>query len=468
MNGGQASQRGFLCQTIVCILDSLKDNNWKNVEIEPLSKNGQDLKADIKWYDEEGIKATQVKSSIHPFSKKNIVDWLSQLIETSSSDVKEYNLYLVGTFQKEIIDFKRKINKNGKFTKEEANLISSIKEKIQNGQVTISLMNFEEEVSSLEKLVKASILEVLGFFGIQHSSNVNELIEELKFNLIGRISVLSTKSNNTSREEYLEYIFKWIIKKIHKTDTELMLKEAYESALSGELSDMHFVNLHRVKSLAEEINRNKPDSKLILRLNSAECELEKRMPELRKNENVYRLFNPTFTYKYLEVFRRILELIEFINLREFLRTSKLSTNLINKYCFFVGGASGTERIDGLACLKLKRKKFEINWSMDEKYIISSTALMKITRQTSSYTIFGKIHDVNKDENGRIIIDIRTLLVADPVNYNPLKPLIAYQRQGEECQEYLEEELGEDRWFTEKEFEEFEKSFEHLFQVKDNE
>lgn len=39
MSGGPAATRGFLIQTITCILKALKEKNWDMVEIEPTDSN---------------------------------------------------------------------------------------------------------------------------------------------------------------------------------------------------------------------------------------------------------------------------------------------------------------------------------------------------------------------------------------------------------------------------------------------
>jgi len=45
--GGNAGIRGYLIQTIICVLDSLEtDNLWTSVTLEPLDESE---KVDIRW-----------------------------------------------------------------------------------------------------------------------------------------------------------------------------------------------------------------------------------------------------------------------------------------------------------------------------------------------------------------------------------------------------------------------------------
>ncbi len=60
--GGNAGVRGYLIQTIICVLNALeKDNNWLAVTLEPMDESE---KVDIRWkYQNDVVKVCQVKSS---------------------------------------------------------------------------------------------------------------------------------------------------------------------------------------------------------------------------------------------------------------------------------------------------------------------------------------------------------------------------------------------------------------------
>lgn len=93
--GGNAGIRGYIIQTIICVLDVLeKQNNWLSVSLEPLDESE---KVDIKWkYPDNMIKATQVKSSQNIIGLAAAKKWCDEL-ETNSPNLDEYELVLVGT-----------------------------------------------------------------------------------------------------------------------------------------------------------------------------------------------------------------------------------------------------------------------------------------------------------------------------------------------------------------------------------
>lgn len=71
--GGNAGIRGYLIQTIICVLDTLEsDNQWTSVTLEPLDESE---KVDIRWkYADSSVKLCQVKSS------NSLIFWFKFLI----------------------------------------------------------------------------------------------------------------------------------------------------------------------------------------------------------------------------------------------------------------------------------------------------------------------------------------------------------------------------------------------------
>lgn len=90
--GGQSGLRGYLVQTIIALLESLKDNDWESVTIEP---NEVSEKVDILWeYPEGRKKAVQVKSSIIPFKRSDVKKWITEL--KTNVLTTEIEMHLVG------------------------------------------------------------------------------------------------------------------------------------------------------------------------------------------------------------------------------------------------------------------------------------------------------------------------------------------------------------------------------------
>lgn len=107
MSGGQVAIKGFLLQTIVCLLDSLSKNDWVNIQVEP---DDQSEKVDILWFYQNKEKAVQVKHSKNPIERYHVKNW-SQELETSRIK-DEYELIILGTITgnvKELGDFEGKV-----------------------------------------------------------------------------------------------------------------------------------------------------------------------------------------------------------------------------------------------------------------------------------------------------------------------------------------------------------------------
>jgi hypothetical protein len=100
--GGNAGIRGYIIQTIICVLDALEtDNNWLSVTLEPLDESD---KVDIKWkYPNDVIKLSQVKSSENVIRHSAAKKWCEEL-ESHSPNASEYELILVGSADEKLLN----------------------------------------------------------------------------------------------------------------------------------------------------------------------------------------------------------------------------------------------------------------------------------------------------------------------------------------------------------------------------
>lgn len=99
--GGNAGVRGYIIQTIICMLDALeKDNKWLFVTLEPLDESE---KVDIRWvYPDDIKKVTQVKSSQNVITYANARKWSKEL-ESNSPDATDYELILIGSVNERLL-----------------------------------------------------------------------------------------------------------------------------------------------------------------------------------------------------------------------------------------------------------------------------------------------------------------------------------------------------------------------------
>lgn len=88
--GGQSAQKGYLFQTLICLLNALAIDDWKFFTLEPDEGNS---KIDIIW---EGEKTTaiQIKQSINKFTYSEASNLAKEIIDTRTAD--SYELILLG------------------------------------------------------------------------------------------------------------------------------------------------------------------------------------------------------------------------------------------------------------------------------------------------------------------------------------------------------------------------------------
>jgi len=89
--GGQAGGRGYLLQTMICVLKSLDDLHWDRVTLEP---DNDSEKVDIVWEYEGKSRAVQVKSSQNQIDMPSVKKWADDLEKGSRAD--ELELWLLG------------------------------------------------------------------------------------------------------------------------------------------------------------------------------------------------------------------------------------------------------------------------------------------------------------------------------------------------------------------------------------
>lgn len=98
--GGNAGIRGYLIQTIICVLDTLEvDNLWTSVTLEPLDESE---KVDIRWkYANDVVKLCQVKSSENIIRHSAAKKWCEEL-QTHSPNASEYELIVIGNVDEKL------------------------------------------------------------------------------------------------------------------------------------------------------------------------------------------------------------------------------------------------------------------------------------------------------------------------------------------------------------------------------
>jgi hypothetical protein len=90
--GGRAGIRGYTYQTIISVVQALRNGDWETVQIEP---DTPDEKVDLIFESGGQQRCQQVKSSINNFLKHDIIRWLEEII-TDVPGASRYDLMLIG------------------------------------------------------------------------------------------------------------------------------------------------------------------------------------------------------------------------------------------------------------------------------------------------------------------------------------------------------------------------------------
>lgn len=96
--GAQSSIRGYLMQTVACLLDAFNDS-WSSVQLE---RNDGEHKVDITWHYDNKTKVVQVKSRQGKISRRSAERW-SEELRSAYRNADEYELVLVGDVEANLV-----------------------------------------------------------------------------------------------------------------------------------------------------------------------------------------------------------------------------------------------------------------------------------------------------------------------------------------------------------------------------
>ena len=152
--GGREGTRGYLIQAAVAVINSLKDEEWERVTLEPLIEKE---KVDILWEYPDGTKkVSQVKSSINNFTENIIRNTVRSLI-TDVPDAERYEVCLVGTISKNAEKIKRQFEKN----------VFDFNDEFQENNKKISIQHIDHmSLSTVENIIYRTLDDKLSILWV--------------------------------------------------------------------------------------------------------------------------------------------------------------------------------------------------------------------------------------------------------------------------------------------------------------
>jgi hypothetical protein len=177
---GNASIRGYLVQTIISLLESLKEeNDWQNLRIEPVVNSN---KVDLIFNYADTIKAIQIKSSQNQIGLAQVKLWAEELENSFEAD--SYEVILIGPTAQSVIDIK--LHGNVKIPSPKVLDITAL---IEQAAHRIDVYLHEKGYASIPPFIR----------------------EEFISSLITKLENYSTSGDPLSRDDFDMLLNKWIM-----------------------------------------------------------------------------------------------------------------------------------------------------------------------------------------------------------------------------------------------------------------
>lgn len=222
---GQESQRGYLFQSLIAVLRSMK-SDWISICVEP--KTDMD-KIDIIWTNtDEENEVCQVKSSINNFSTNDILRWIKALVLDDPNAIN-YSLILVGNSTSATKTFFNSIGtKNQTDFKDEFQEIFLTKDKI-------SVVFEPNNIDTLEGALISGLDQFLYTKAIQADFPTKKLIVN---GMVNQIIKISTAGKSMGKIEFENHLLEWLTfnysRQISLNKTKLELNFYYDDILKFE------------------------------------------------------------------------------------------------------------------------------------------------------------------------------------------------------------------------------------------
>lgn len=283
--GGVEGARGYLYQAIACVLNSMRENNWIKVQMEPVTSED---KVDIAYeYEDGSYKAIQVKSSINNFTKGEIFNWFKSLIKDVPNS-NEYSLILIGTCSdatKTIINSINKIRNNEIDTTTQS-VIDNLDDEIKPVKEKLSIQLLNNDIYGLE----SNIMREFGYFLSQHGYSVDYPTLELIVGAINyQFNKFSTNSNFVTKKDFEEQILEWVnfcypqIQKGQRKRVSLVINYYYEGVFQDIFEGKKLDYLCSIKYVHE---KKKQLINLFNEINNIQLPYKTEVEEVKKDNNL--------------------------------------------------------------------------------------------------------------------------------------------------------------------------------------
>ncbi|MBH1941109.1 hypothetical protein I5677_09420 [Mobilitalea sibirica] len=212
MHGGRYGSRGYYLQGLVSVFESVKDNKWTSIQVEP-EQEKIDIIIEFK---DKSTKAIQVKSTKNTFSETLIKQTLEAIINANKT-VSHYEVILIGDLNENAKKFMNNIEFN-----RELNLDKDINISKKN----ISIKNMPLDIEMLTVEVKQHLNRYLDHLGYEVKPYGVKVLND---SLIGESLLFSTDGSKLLRENFEDNLI---------TFAELLTKDSEDNNSDNQVSNI--------------------------------------------------------------------------------------------------------------------------------------------------------------------------------------------------------------------------------------
>ncbi|MCJ7601650.1 MAG: HNH endonuclease [Desulfobulbaceae bacterium] len=241
-----------------------------------------------------------------------------------------------------------------------------------------------------------------------------------------------------------------------KWEKQVEKQDAEAASRNGETSDIDYINIPRIAELALNILHTIPDTSCSYYLQDkgildASGNFDMSIVDNFPSDRAFPLhFGKSFYVKhhYMEIFKEILNRVNFYNLDDLLNIKSVKTNsLVGTYCYYIGGIYGkspkipiTDETPTVS-LWFKRRCFYVEWIIDPRFMASMTSIMRLSQHTV-YLVYGKIRNISeRTYKGKdyIHFDVRPYVLSLPEKTIDRRPPIHWIKKYEDFEDEIIDE-----------------------------
>lgn len=301
--------------------------------------------------------------------------------------------------------------------------------------------------------------------GTKSSSYIIHHIEEYsktQNNNYSNLAVLCPNDHNEAHKQGISLTNKITAKNIIKAkenwEKQVEKENVRKASINGDIHEADFLNYDRIMELYSNTIGETPKTMLsdkLISIGALNVDGLLNLDYIKRHnsnpENPLKFFSEfgacELRLHYFELFFQCVKRLDFVDLDDLLnKRTVLNGNIVGKYCYYVGGLYGKSPDSGgissnaITYLCFRRKPFFVEWKVDPKYLVSSTARTRIKDRTI-YIVYGLVRNIGeiKRNNQKFIhVDIRPYAFGIPMVQKNRTPKIHYIKNQDNFDDYFDE------------------------------